>query len=244
MSPKRLVRKTTKRFKAFFVGVPFATASGYGCAFQTQSCPPRSSGLGGIAHCKPDRIASIIILLFRCSPLAVIGRVALVVVLPFNRKIRGRRLSHISKEVTKNHPSFTNGNTSPSVARVSFITRIKTAVFHVRPYSHGRGFGGTVGQVSVDQTSATFSWFKSALKAVSPRYANSATITNTFPVGFVVEALNRPHYCQFVEFLPAQIALRVNRDKIWLKHRISLVDWMLEALGRINRSGASYCVEV
>jgi hypothetical protein len=76
---------------------------------------------------------TIIVLLFSCSPSAVIGRVSFVVVYALYGKFVWA-LSHVSEEIDEGlSPSLTNCDPATTVVRVTIIVRIVAAIFHVLP---------------------------------------------------------------------------------------------------------------
>ena len=110
---------------------------------KTEMLFPFADGLFHAVKLDKFIVSSVIILLFRCSPVAVVRRVSSVIVFALNR-IAWWTFAHITKKRSKCIPLFTNGNAALAIPFVCWCTRIIAPLTHINPYIVSSRFTGCV----------------------------------------------------------------------------------------------------
>lgn len=75
--------------------------------------------------------AAIALLFFARCPLAVLWRVAFVIVNAFNRVFWRRLLSHISKKIGRIFPPIANGDTAPAILSIGAAFGVRASLNYV-----------------------------------------------------------------------------------------------------------------
>ncbi len=80
-------------------------------------------------------IISLIAILLCCGRPPAVGFFVIPIVVwkPVNAVLFGRSWPHVSEKIFKLFPSLTDCNTSPAIARIAWVVRVKTASAHAEP---------------------------------------------------------------------------------------------------------------
>ena len=126
---------------------------------------------------------SICDLFFRCGPAAIIGFIVSVVIDSVDGKLRGW-FSHIGQKSFKNSPAFANGNTSSSIALITWIVWIGAAIVHSSPAIINTG--------SASRGCVTMGFWNAASVMTTVCYASSLQVGEVSNGRFATVALAQP----------------------------------------------------
>ena len=134
--------------KSSLCGPVFFESITYEAIINTEPFTQLGNASSAPKHCNDSVVSAVPVLFFDGGPLAVLRRVVSIIVNSVKR-FSVWLLSHVSNEVLKLLPTFTNSDSTTTVIREGFVSRIAASVMHPAPKNVNSGTTVSMGTASL-----------------------------------------------------------------------------------------------